>query len=265
MAWSIFREGGGKGAAVTWAQDLQKNLGIQVNATDTQFIYDWELAEGGGGKFNPLNQGPVPGHPELTSTGQQFGGGAADFVSWQAGLTGSVDYLHMPNFQGILKGLQDKNYGEAKSALVASPWAASHYGGGANFPNTPAPGASQLASGGGNVGGKVQNATLTSFPNPLNIPGDVLKALNPIKWIEDAFGNTFKEIAMRLGLILLGGIVIVVGIIVLVKTDSSSSTADMADALKSVVENEKSAKSTGAKTVAAESAGTATEVAAVAA
>src|SRR5271166_362077 len=98
MAWSIFTDGGGSGAAVTWAQDLLTAIGAPLSAGNVQFVYDWEESEGGGGKYNPLNQGDVSGQPNLTSTGSQYGGGAADFVSWQAGITGAAAYLNMANF-----------------------------------------------------------------------------------------------------------------------------------------------------------------------
>lgn len=144
MAWSIFSQGGGQGAAVTWAEDLLARLGLPPNVQKDpgaiQFVYDWELSEGGGGLYNPLNQGPVPGHPELTSTGPQYGGGAADFVSWQAGLTGAVDYLNMPNFEPILASLKADDPVGARAALIASPWAKSHYSGGSHFATAPLPG-----------------------------------------------------------------------------------------------------------------------------
>jgi hypothetical protein len=150
VAWSIFREGGGPGAAVTWARDLLKLIGAPQSLGNQQMVFDWETSEGGGGKFNPLNQGPVPGHPELTTTGSQYGGGAADFASWQAGLTGASDYLHMPAYAGILGALQANNPAGARAALIASPWAASHYGD--HLSDAPLPGkASALPPGGGGV------------------------------------------------------------------------------------------------------------------
>lgn len=140
MAWSIFSDGGGQEVAVGWAQQLLKLIGAPVTPGNTQFVYDWETAEGGGGKFNPLNQGPVPGQPNLTTTGEQYGGGAADFASWQAGLMGAAAYLDMPNFTGIRDALRRDDPVSARAALIASPWAASHYGGGSSFPDTPLPG-----------------------------------------------------------------------------------------------------------------------------
>jgi hypothetical protein len=140
-----------------------------IGAPDTpgneQFIYDWEKAEGGGGKYNPLNQGPVPGHPEWTTTGEQYGGGAADYASWDAGLHGAAAYLNMSNYTGILNALKNNNPSAARSALFASPWAASHYGYGSDWPNTPLPGGTPVlppASGdasGGNSDGSGPNYT----------------------------------------------------------------------------------------------------------
>jgi hypothetical protein len=200
MPWSIFTDGGGDGAAVTWAQDLEKILGVPTTPANTQFIYDWEKAEGGGGKYNPLNQGPVPNHPELTSTGQQYGGGAADFVSWQAGLQGAAAYINMPAYSGIKQALQQSNYGAAKSALVASPWAASHYNGGANFPNTPPPGAAQLAPGGGDVTASGGSGS----------PG--FNFLNPATWLP-AIEKPLADILERGALIVFGAMLIIVGLI----------------------------------------------------
>lgn len=140
MPWSIFTDGGGDATAVAWAKQLLQQIGAPVTPGNVEFIYQWEKAEGGGGKYNPLNQGPVPGHPELTTTGSQYGGGAADYASWQAGLMGASDYLHMGYYTNVLSNLMSNNPGAARAALWASPWAASHYGYGANWPNVPLPG-----------------------------------------------------------------------------------------------------------------------------
>jgi hypothetical protein len=128
MSWSIFSDGGGDGAALTWATELLQALGTPINSSTLTFIYQWEQSEGGGGKFNPLNQGDVPGNSSLTSTGSQYGGGAADYVSWQAGIQGAVDYLHMSNYSQVLKYLKLGEGDSARTALWASPWASSHYG-----------------------------------------------------------------------------------------------------------------------------------------
>lgn len=170
MPWSIFSDGGGQGTALTWAEDLLTEIGAPVSPGNEQFIYDWEVSEGGGGKFNPLNQGPVPGHPELTSTGEQFGGGAADFVSWEAGLQGAADYLAMSAYSDIRGALIAGQPEQARAALIDSPWAASHYGPagrpGANFSDAALPGkASALPGLGSGLG-----------LNPLDWPGKIAQA-----------------------------------------------------------------------------------------
>jgi hypothetical protein len=144
MPWSIFREGGGPGVAVTWAQQLLQMLGVSETPQNVQFVYDWEVSEGSGGKYNPLNQGPVPGHPELTTTGQQYGGGAADFASWQAGLQGAADFIRMSFYSGVLSGLKQGSYGAAEQALWQSPWASSHYGYGSRWSTATPPGAAPI-------------------------------------------------------------------------------------------------------------------------
>lgn len=182
MAWSIFSDGGGKGAAATWAQDelqlASKEWGVNVDTPgNEQFVYDWEVSEGGGGKYNPLNQGPVPGHPELTTTGSQYGGGAADFASIGAGLQGALDYLDMPAYAGVKGGLVQNNPAAARSALIASPWATSHYGGGRDFASAPLPGqASQIqgdpgATGQTSAGGPVNAQTTSILGNVLSWTG----------------------------------------------------------------------------------------------
>lgn len=143
MAWSIFTDGGGDSVAVGWAKQLLQMIGAPVTPENTEFVYQWEKSEGGGGKFNPLNQGVVYGHPELTTTGEQYGGGAADYASWQAGLTGAADYLNTSgpdNYPAIRDALRANNPQGARQALFRSGWAASHYGYGSSWANVPLPG-----------------------------------------------------------------------------------------------------------------------------
>jgi len=231
MPWSIFQQGGGPGSAVTWAEEEEQALGIPVNATDTQFFYDWEVSEGGGGLYNPLNQGPVPGDPSLTSTGPQFGGGAADFVSWDAGLQGASDYIHMPAYAGVLKGLQDQDYQEAATALWDSPWAGSHYGYGAAWSTATPPGATPLPvsltdiqpppGGGGvttpNSGNDGTTTDASSSSDSSGILGKLIGLTNPQDTME------------RLGLILLGGALILLGVYMLVGRQTLQLTGNIAD------------------------------------
>lgn len=143
MAWSIFTDGGGDNVAVAWAQQLLTKLGAPVTPGNTEFVYQWEKSEGGGGKYNPLNTGGVYGHPELTTTGEQYGGGANDFASWDAGLIGSAINIQTPgpdNYPAIVTALRNNDPAGARRALWNSGWAASHYGYGTNWSDAPLPG-----------------------------------------------------------------------------------------------------------------------------
>lgn len=145
MAWSIFTDGGGDNVAVAWAQQLLTKLGAPVTPGNTEFVYQWEKSEGGGGRYNPLNTGGVYGHPELTTTGEQYGGGANDFASWDAGLTGSAINIQTPgpdNYPAIVTALRNNDPAGARRALWNSGWAASHYGYGSNWSNASLPGSS---------------------------------------------------------------------------------------------------------------------------
>jgi hypothetical protein len=134
MAWSIFDYTNGDYVAVIWAVNMLEALNPSWTTQNPppvsvqQFVFNWEKSEGGGGKFNPLNQGPVTGEPQLTSTGQQYGGGASDFVSWAAGIAGAVAYLNYSNYAAVLAAILKGDGNAAATALWASPWAGSHYG-----------------------------------------------------------------------------------------------------------------------------------------
>lgn len=139
MAWSVFSQPQGDLLAEQYAIEALQSIGAPTTPGNIQFMYQWQKSEGGGGKFNPLNFGPVPGVSELTSTGSQYGGGAADYVSWNASLAGFMAYMNMPNFQPIAQALRANNPNQAKMALWQSPWAASHYGYGSGWNNSGLP------------------------------------------------------------------------------------------------------------------------------
>jgi hypothetical protein len=183
VPWSIFSDGGGPGAAWTWAVDLLKKIGAPQSAANQQFVYDGETSEGGGGKYNPLNEGPVPGHPELTTSGSQYGGGAADFATWSDGLTGSADYLDMPAYQGIRDALRSNRPDAARAALINSPWASSHYGNGSAFSDAPLPGHKSVLSpasssdGSGSTSGGSSGGLLGGLTNELKTLGILVPAV----------------------------------------------------------------------------------------
>jgi len=229
MPWSIFTDGGGDGAALTWARDLLSRLGAPDNPSNEQFVYDWEKSEGGGGKFNPLNQGPVPGHPELTTTGSQYGGGAADYASWDAGLQGAVDYINMPNYTAVKAALMAGNGAQARSALIQSPWAASHYGNGSAFSNAAVPGqasalpgftgsGSDTGPGGVTGASNITQASWTSNLGPFF--GGLLSGLTGLPFA-DLSPLNIKDLIQRGALIVLGTILLVIGILRFTQLDKT--------------------------------------------
>jgi hypothetical protein len=196
--WSIFQQGGGQGAAATWADDLLREIGAPLNQGNEQFIYDWEVSEGGGGWYNPLNQGDDPSNPSLTSTGSQYGGGAANYNNWNAGLKGSKDYLAMPDYSQIAVDLKSSDPTSARTDLIQSPWAGSHYDWGAGFSNAPLPGKKSVLKGSGPI-----DANTTSVVSGLTGAGNLISDLGSADFWE------------RAGLIIFGAILIIVGIIIL--------------------------------------------------
>lgn len=210
MAWSIFKDGGGKPAAQAWAQDLLQGIGAPATTGNIQVIYDWEVSEGGGGAYNPLNQGPVPGHPELTTTGSQYGGGAADYASFQAGLQGAVSYLNMQSFASIKKSLVAGDSAAARAAIIASPWASSHYGNGATFSTEPLPGQSTALPG-------ITNANfVTDLPGSIvgSVTGGVLDTVLNMLGVKDV-----KDLAERAGLMFMGVVLMTIGLIRITGTE----------------------------------------------
>lgn len=206
MAWSIFKQGGGDGAAETWAQDLLSMIGAPTSQANVQVVYDWEKSEGGGGTYNPLNQGPTPGHSDW-SGGTQYGGGASDYTSWQTGLQGAAAYLNMSNFSGIKSALVRGDSAGARAAIIASPWAASHYGGGSAFASDPLPGQATALPGGGVV--------------QASLPGDVAGALGGgvLSGIVGAFGGDVTDVIERGALMFFGAILVVMGLLRFTGTD----------------------------------------------
>lgn len=171
MAWSIFSDGGGDGAAFSWALRLLQALGAPTTQSNITFIYQWEKSEGGGGQYNPLNQGTVPGNSSLTQSGNQYGGGAADYVSWQAGIQGAVDYLHMSNYTKVLTALKAGDGNAAKVALWNSPWASSHYGYGKGWSDAALP--SQESPLTGDSGGNLAPYAPTTNVDPTISPQEM--------------------------------------------------------------------------------------------
>lgn len=237
MAWSIFTDGGGDGAALTWAENFLQALGAPLSQGNEQFVYDWEKSEGGGGAYNPLNQGPVPGHPELTTTGSQYGGGAADYANYAAGIQGAVDYLNMSNYAAVKADLLANNPSGAEQALIQSPWAASHYGYGSAFSNQPLPG--QATSLIGNAGNATNASASTGSVSNANWFTNLFSLSGQQQDLQNLFGSggsktplstDLQKLFVRGGLILLGGIILIMGLLRLTGSDKGVTAVIQAPA-----------------------------------
>ncbi|MGH9071885.1 MAG: hypothetical protein ACRDX8_12140 [Acidimicrobiales bacterium] len=130
-------------------------------------VYDWIQSEGGGGAYNPLNMGTCNGCD--TITGNQYGGGAADYASPAASINGFVHWLNMPNYATLKSALLANNPQGAEAALIASPWAASHYGG--SLSSAPLPGSTSAINWtSGPAGGSYDTTGNPSPPCQIHIP-----------------------------------------------------------------------------------------------
>ncbi len=113
-----------------WARALLAADGLPQTSCNFNAVTAWERAEGGGfgnqASFNPLNVNPGPGagwpgHPAI---------GAWAFPDAATGLRYTVRTLGNGSYGGVLAALRAGNSAQAVcDAIMASPWAASHYHG----------------------------------------------------------------------------------------------------------------------------------------
>ena len=126
-----------------WAIDLLAGLGNTApTPATTAFVVEWTLAEdGSSGAFdrnNPLNTTQDGFH----ATHSINGDGVKGYASRADGLAATLQTLSYGYYTDIVAALRANDPAAAKAALRASPWAASHYGGGAGWPHSTIEGAS---------------------------------------------------------------------------------------------------------------------------
>jgi hypothetical protein len=113
-----------------WAKALLSADSLPLTACNLSAVTEWEAREGGGfgnqAAYDPLNVNPGPGagwpgYPAI---------GAWAFPDATTGLRYTVATLGNGDYGGILAALRAGNNAQAVcDAIMASPWAASHYGG----------------------------------------------------------------------------------------------------------------------------------------
>ena len=112
-----------------WARAFLAATGEPVTRCNRRVVVQWELREGGGfgnqAENNPLNVNPGPGAgwPGYSATG------AWAFPDPQTGLDYTVATIRNGNYGPVLDALSNGNDPQGVAdAIVASPWAGSHYG-----------------------------------------------------------------------------------------------------------------------------------------
>lgn len=118
------------GTRAGWARALLAADSLPQTSCDVSAVVEWEVREGGGfgnqASYDPLNVNPGPGagwpgHPAI---------GAWAFPDTQTGLRYTVATLNNGYYGGILAALRAGNSAQRVcDAIMASPWAASRYGG----------------------------------------------------------------------------------------------------------------------------------------
>jgi len=113
-----------------WARALLAADRLPQTTCNVSAVLEWEAREGGGfgnqAHYNPLNVNPGPGAgwPGYSATG------AWAFPDAATGLRYTVSTLNNGYYGGILAALRRGNSAQAVcNAIMASPWAASRYGG----------------------------------------------------------------------------------------------------------------------------------------
>jgi hypothetical protein len=113
-----------------WARGLLAADSLPQTSCNVRAVLEWEAREGGGfgnqAHYNPLNVNPGPGAgwPGYSATG------AWAFPDAVTGLRYTVRTLNNGYYGGILAALRRGNSAQAVcDAIMASPWAASRYGG----------------------------------------------------------------------------------------------------------------------------------------
>jgi murein DD-endopeptidase MepM/ murein hydrolase activator NlpD len=121
-----------------FAVDLLAGLGNGKPSLATiAFVVEWTIAEDGGdgalARNNPLNT-TICGYNNVGAINGDGACGVSGYASYQDGLDATVATLAQANFAPLTAALQQNDPQAARAALIASPWAESHYDGGRDWP-----------------------------------------------------------------------------------------------------------------------------------
>lgn len=121
-----------------FALDLLAALGNDAPTGDiVAFVVEWTLAEDTSdnalARNNPLNT-TMCGYNMIGAINADGACGVQTYATYQDGLAATVQTLANGRYDALVAALQTNDADAALSALIASPWAASHYGGGVAWP-----------------------------------------------------------------------------------------------------------------------------------
>ncbi|MBI5160706.1 MAG: hypothetical protein HY996_04725 [Micrococcales bacterium] len=119
-----------EGTNASWAKLVMMYGGWPQSESNVTVFLQWMRQENGPDDWwnrnNPLNNG----------WGSGGGGGFGSYVNLQTGARMAAENLQRPLFSGIASCFA-AGRGGCKDAIVASPWAASHYGNGTRWSDRP--------------------------------------------------------------------------------------------------------------------------------
>lgn len=208
--------------ALPFLQQAAKGTGLPLSVVEAQNFTESDYGR---------NQGPSSAGAEgpwqfLPSTFTGLGFAAGQETNWSVSTQAYIKYMDQ---------LIKQEGGSVFKALEAYNAGPGNLGGGAGYANSILSMAGQSTSIKAGQPGTTQpvQATLTGFPNPLNIPGDLGNAVSSaitgafsslIQGIFNALGvPSLKDLFQRLALILLGVALVLVGIRIISQGSSSKS------------------------------------------
>lgn len=114
-----------------FAVAVLQGLNAPVTNGMIDFMVRWEASEGGAWhnaeKFNPLNVAAYDSNPTNPHS---------VMPNWATGIAATISVINQSNFSDLAAGIRSGDPSKALQALIASPWASSHYGGGSAFPSS---------------------------------------------------------------------------------------------------------------------------------
>lgn len=194
-----------------WATTVLTDAGLPTTPNNVLNMVRWMASE------EPPSNWYHNNNPLNINAG---GSGSDSFPSLTASAQETASYLNMPNYTGIKAALaSNAPFSSFEAAVVASPWAASHYGGGSSFfSGTPAtvslagqtlvagsPG-NPASSGGSSVGGSSVGCGASSNKG---IGGDLIGGLGDACQIKALTGGLL--VGLGGAMLIIGGVLIFFG------------------------------------------------------